>query len=278
MNERDFADLAVGHALNALSEADERAYQEALAGNPHWGHHVRDASDVVAAISASVEPVEPPPSVRASLFARISELPQDTPPHDSSSVGPRVVSAPATSDDEDFAAAGTAPVAVERETVSNGASAASGWGPRRWFTLAASFAAVLVLGFGAVTVSQIFSPPAAVVALQQIEDAPDAQSATTTMPDGTVATAHWSPSTGQSVLVTDGMPAPEQGKTYELWFVRGETPIAAGTFKPDADGKATAVLQGEMHSGDVIAVTVEPDGGSPDGTPSTAPVVAVATA
>lgn len=267
MNERDFADLAVGHALNALSEADERAYQEALAGNPHWDHHVRDATDSVAALSASIEPVEPPPSVRAALFARISELPQE-------SADP----VDAAADDEDFAAAGGAPVASERTTVSTAPTAVSAWGPRRWFTLAASFAAVLVLGFGAVTISQVFAPPAAVVALQQIEEAPDAQSASATMADGTVATAHWSESAGRSVLVADGMPALDEGKTYELWFVRDQTPIAAGTFEPDADGKATAVLDGEMHAGDVIAVTIEPDGGSPDGTPSTAPVVAVATA
>ncbi|GEB45133.1 hypothetical protein MTE01_10780 [Microbacterium testaceum] len=271
MNERDFADLAVGHALNALSEADERAYQEALAGNPHWGHHVRGAADAVAAISASVEPVEPPPSVRASLFARISELPQE------SAVASTSESFP-PGDDEDFAAAGAAPVEPERETVSVGPSSASGSRPRRWFTLAASLAAVLILGFGAVTVSQLVSPPSSVVALRQIEDAPDAQSASTTLPDGTVATAHWSPSTGQSVLVTDGMPALAADKTYELWFVRGDTPIAAGTFEPDEAGRATAVLKGEMHAGDVIAVTIEPAGGSPDGTPSTAPVVAVATA
>lgn len=266
MNERDFADLAVGHALHALTEADERAYQEALAGNPHWDRHVRDAADAVAAISSAVESVEPPPSVRASLFARISDLPQE----------PARPNTP--SDDEDYAAAGPAPIARDRATVSSGSRAASGWGTRRWFALAASFAAVLVLGFGAVTVSQLFAPPAAVVALQQIEDAPDAQSASATMPDGTVATAHWSPSTGQSVLVTEGMPTPADGTTYELWFVRDSTPIAAGTFEPDDAGKATAILQGEMHAGDVIAVTIEPDGGSPDGTPSTAPVVAVATA
>lgn len=271
MNERDFADLAVGHALNALSEADERAYQEALAGNPHWDHHVSGAADAVAAISASVEPVEPPPSVRASLFARISELPQE----------PVDVAGPETSPsvgDEDFAAAGVASIEQERELVAAAPSTASGWGPRRWFTLAASLAAVLVLGFGAVSVSQLVSPPASVVALRSIEQAPDAQSASTTLPDGTVATAHWSPSTGQSVLVTDGMPALAADKTYELWFVRGDTPIAAGTFEPDEAGKATAVLKGEMHAGDVIAVTIEPAGGSPDGTPSTAPVVAVATA
>jgi len=267
VNERDFADLAVGHALNALSEADERAYQEAVAGNPHWDHHVRGAADAVAAISASVEPVEPPASVRASLFARISELPQE------SSVPGRFDSSPTTGAREDAAT-----VEPQRETVSVGSSMASGWGPRRWFTLAASLAAVLILGFGAVTVSQLVSPPASVVALRQIEQAPDAQSASTTLPDGMVATAHWSPSTGQSVLVTDGMPALDADKTYELWFVRGDTPIAAGTFEPDDAGKATAVLNGEMHAGDIIAVTIEPAGGSPDGTPSSAPVVAVATA
>jgi anti-sigma-K factor RskA len=266
VNERDFADLAVGHALHALTEADERAYQEALAGHPHWDHHVRGAADAVAAISSTVEPVEPPPSVRASLFARISELPQESSDPDDAS------------DDEDYAAAGPAPAARDRGTVAGAPSAASIWGTRRWFALAASFAAVLVLGFGAVTVSQLFTPPAAVVALQQIEDAPDAQSASATMPDGTVATAHWAPSTGQSVLVTDGMPSLAEGTTYELWFVRGSTPIAAGTFEPDAAGSATAVLEGEMQIGDVIAVTIEPDGGSPDGTPSTTPVVAVATA
>lgn len=269
MNERDFADLAVGHALNALTAADERAYQEVLAGNPQWDHHVRGAVDTVAALSASVEPVEPPSAVRASLFARISELPRGA-------VEP--AGAQTTAEDEDFAAAGTAPATPVREPVALRSRARAGWGTKRWFALAASFAAVLVLGFGAVTVSQFFAPPTAVVALEQIQDAPDAQSASATMADGTVATAHWSPSTGQSVLVADGMPALADGTTYELWFVRGDTPIAAGIFQPDADGKATAVLQGEMHTGDVIAVTIEPSGGSPDGTPSTVPVVAVATA
>lgn len=268
MNERDFADLAAGHALNALSDADERAYQEALAGNPHWSSHVQDAADAVAAISDTIAPVEPPASIRASLLARITDLPQIP-------VEPQQNSG----DTEDYAAAGPAPVEVVSD-VKPEVVAGSGWGLRRWFTLAASLVAVLVLvlGFGAVTISQQLTRPASVVALEQITSAPDAQSASTTMPDGGVVTAHWSASTGQSVLVTDGMPALPTDRTYELWFVRDDTPIAAGIFSTDATGKATAVLQGQFHSGDVIAVTVEPAGGSPDGTPSSAPVVAVATA
>ncbi|MDF2044941.1 MULTISPECIES: anti-sigma factor [Microbacterium] len=265
MNEREFADLAAGHALNALSDADERAYQEALASNPHWESHVRDAAEAIAALSAVVEPVDPPPSVRASLMARIADLPQQP-------VAPATTPEVAR-DDEDYAAAGPAPV-IPDATSSRPAS----WGRRRWFTLAASIVAVLVLGFGAASLGQYLTRPAAVVALQQIESAPDARSASVSMPDGGSATAHWSASTGQSVLVTDGMPALSDDQTYELWFVRGETPIAAGIFETDAEGRATAMLEGEFHSGDVIAVTVEPAGGSPDGTPSSAPVVAVATA
>lgn len=272
MNERDFADLAAGHALNALSDADERAYQEALAGNPHWSSHVRDAADAVAAIGDTVAPVEPPASIRASLLARITDLPQM----------PSTEPARNSEDAEDFAAAGPAPVqaavAEDLEPAIAGESAASGWGLRRWFTLAASLVAVLVLGFGAVTIGQQLTRPAPLVALEQVTTAPDAQSASTTMADGGVVTAHWSASTGQSVLVTDGMPALSQDQTYELWFVRDDTPIAAGIFATDAEGRATAILQGQFHSGDVIAVTVEPAGGSPDGTPSSTPVVAVATA
>ena len=115
MNERDFADLAVGHALHALTEADERAYQEALAGNPHWDHHVREAADTATAISSAIEPVEPPPSVRAALFARISDLPQEPAASNASSAA-----ADQGRDDEDYAAAGTAPVAPTQNLVVTG--------------------------------------------------------------------------------------------------------------------------------------------------------------
>jgi anti-sigma-K factor RskA len=77
--------------------------------------------------------------------------------------------------------------------------------------------------------------------------------------------------------VTDGIPAPADGETYELWFVRGETAIPAGVFDVD-DGRATAALDGSMHAGDVIAVTVEQAGGSPSGTPTTEPVIVIPTA
>ena len=118
----------------------------------------------------------------------------------------------------------------------------------------------------------------AVVALEQIEGAPDARTASVELEGGGVATAHWAPSVGQAVVVTDGLSALPTDKSFELWFVRGDAPISAGTFEVGADGRATALLQGDMQAGDVIAVTVEPAGGSPNGLPSTDPIVVIPTA
>ncbi|WP_404438075.1 hypothetical protein LG322_03745 [Microbacterium aerolatum] len=46
----------------------------------------------------------------------------------------------------------------------------------------------------------------------------------------------------------------------------------------DKSGEATALLDGSMHEGDVIAVTVEQAGGSPTGLPTTEPIIAIPTA
>ncbi|MGG1909181.1 anti-sigma factor [Microbacterium sp. NRRL B-14842] len=56
--------------------------------------------------------------------------------------------------------------------------------------------------------------------------------------------------------------------------MRGEDPIAAGVFDVDG-GEATALLEGEMQAGDAIAVTVEQEGGSPSGLPTTDPVIVI---
>jgi anti-sigma-K factor RskA len=61
-------------------------------------------------------------------------------------------------------------------------------------------------------------------------------------------------------------PAPA-GHTYEVWVIRDGTPRPAGLF-PGATARVP--VTGEVAPGDVIAVTVEPAGGSPK--PTSAPV------
>ena len=79
------------------------------------------------------------------------------------------------------------------------------------------------------------------------------------------------------MLVTEGIDDLPDDESYELWFVRGDQPISAGVFETSG-GNATALLDQPMQGGDVIAVTVEPLGGSPTGTPSSDPVIVIATA
>ena len=93
------------------------------------------------------------------------------------------------------------------------------------------------------------------------------------MPDGRLAELHWSPSLGESVLVADDMPVLSDDQSYELWFVRDDVPISAGVFEAPDEGTATAMLQGTMEPGDLVALTIEPSGGSPSGQPTTAPIV-----
>lgn len=241
--------------MNALTPDDERRFRAALAAHPEWRAIAEDDLETAEMLSFSTVPQTPPAGIRASLLAQIAVTPQGEPSS----------AAPAERVDEALPAHPSSRIPA----------------PRRWsravFALAACLAVLVGVGVGAVALNQQLNRPASVVALQEIQSAPDAQKATVELADGGTATAHWSASAGAAVLVTDGIPAPADGKSYELWYVRDETAIPAGVFAVE-DGRATAQLEGDMHSGDVIAVTVEEAGGSPTGTPTTDPFIVIPTA
>ncbi|MGN7979008.1 anti-sigma factor [Microbacterium sp. 22195] len=268
MNEREFAELAAGHALHALSEADERRLLEARAAHPEWHEHIDEDEQIAATLADALPPVAPPPMLRDELLARIATTPQSG-ADDRADAGPVANHAPEPSDPAGEASE-AGPAADTAHPI-----------PRRWsralFALAACL--VLIVGGGiatAVVVSQL-QRPASVVALDEIRSAPDAAQATVKLGSGATATAHWSADLGEAVLVASGLERPEAGKTYELWFVRGDKPVSAGVFAPE-DGSATALLKGSMRAGDVIAVTVEQSGGSPSGAPTSEPIIVIPTA
>ncbi|GAA1469237.1 anti-sigma factor [Microbacterium thalassium] len=260
MNESEFAELAAGHALHALSESDERAFQTARAAHPEWEHLVRADAEVAEALADAAAPVEPPPAVRAALLARIAGAP----------------SADHPADPTDSASATSAAQPTDRAD-RPAHRARRGLSRRGLFALAASIVLLLAIGAGAIVVTQQLVRPAAVVALEQIERAPDARSATATTADGSQVTVHWSDDLGQSVIVAEDFPVLTADSTFELWLVRDDTAISAGTFAADDSGDAVALLDAPQEPGDVIAVTVEQAGGSPTGRPTTEPIVAIAT-
>ncbi|MGP3534803.1 anti-sigma factor domain-containing protein [Microbacterium sp. RD1] len=255
MNMDDFAELSAAAALGALGPDDQRAFDAALAEHPEWADIVAADAATAAQLAEAAPEVAPPPAIRDALLARIA------------------APAPHPDDAEDSAAAGPAPVMPDAPTAGS-----SGWGARRWFALAASVVLLVALGFGAVTVSQFLNRPAAVVAMEEIRSAPDAQSAQVELAEGGEATAYWSAERGQAVLVADGLPRIEDDRTFEMWLINEDAgAVSAGLFSTD-DGDATAVLAGEYQPGDVIAVTVEPAGGAPGGVATGEPIVVIPTA
>jgi len=65
-------ELASLHALGALSEAESREFQKALAADPELQELVARLSAVTAAMAGAVPSVEPPPQLRAKVLAQVA--------------------------------------------------------------------------------------------------------------------------------------------------------------------------------------------------------------
>jgi anti-sigma-K factor RskA len=73
---------------------------------------------------------------------------------------------------------------------------------------------------------------------------------------------------GSRWVVTANLPPAPQGKIYQLWFVTSAAKVSAGLIKPDKTGHGFAVLAypPTLPRVQKTAITLEPDGGSPQPT------------
>lgn len=81
---------------------------------------------------------------------------------------------------------------------------------------------------------------------------------------GPIARMFWDRKSDGWTLVTYNMPQPKAGKTFQLWLVTNrQKKIPAGTFIPDASGRALmhATYKLDRNALQAIAVTEEPTGG-----------------
>lgn len=252
MNEQEFRELAAGHALRALSVEEEAAFAAALAAHPHWRSIVDEDRETAALLGLAAPAAATPADLRARILDLAASTPQGVP-----------------AQGEGARSADTAGGDPGNEQ------------PRRrlgrMFALAASIVLIAGVVIAVQTLTDRNSPSPASVALHQVEAAPDADSASADLGDGGSAKVHWSDSLGKTVIVAEGLPDLGPDQTFELWLVRGEKPLPAGLM--DArDGSGIALVEGDLRAGDIVAVTVEPVGGSPTGAPSSEPIVAIATA
>jgi hypothetical protein len=66
------------------------------------------------------------------------------------------------------------------------------------------------------------------------------------------------------LLIASNLPPAPAGKLYEMWVIpKGGAPRPAGTFQSGPQGTAMHILNGVVDSSVTLAVTVEPDTGSP---------------
>lgn len=95
-------------------------------------------------------------------------------------------------------------------------------------------------------------------------------SATPQGPDGVQGSLFYSGREETVVLTISGLPAPPPGRAYQLWYLsgrEGEQPIPAGTFTIDDSGRGYLTMSDvEPGSFSQIAITEEPEGGSPQPT------------
>jgi anti-sigma-K factor RskA len=238
--------------LNALNEAERAEFEKVAAGSEQLRAEVTELADTAVELGASVAPVDPPASLRASVLDAVANTPQ-------------------------------LPPLVEEHEIARQPGPAELKARSRWSThlarlgaVAAAVALIVGLGFTVRAGVQAQIDMATATQINEIQASGDYQRAVVDVDGGGTATVVWSADLERAALIVDGLNGLPAGSTYELWYIDADGATPAGTFDVGDDGKRSIVLAGDMDAGDTIGVTVEPSGGSK--TPSTDPIIVVLTA
>jgi anti-sigma-K factor RskA len=70
------------------------------------------------------------------------------------------------------------------------------------------------------------------------------------------------PGGGRAALVVCGLSSAPTGKTYEAWVIEGKTPRPAGLFRGGSGCAPPVLLEREVPTGAIVAVTLEREGGA----------------
>jgi anti-sigma-K factor RskA len=255
----EVSELAGLYVLDAL-EPDEREHVREHVATCSQAHaEIRELGGVVPAISVMAPPVESPRELKSRVLAAIAAEPRP--------VGARrTAEAPI---DEGEAVSPRRPVFAERapRPVARGV-----WRPPVWASWGAAIAAVLVLavvGVWALGLQGRADQAArrdAIVSEAIAAFSQPGSSVAVIRPSGTGTTAGngFAAVTAEETayLVMVGLPQAPAGQTYQAWFIRDNQPTSAGLMTVDDDGYAVIANTNPLAGVQVVALTVEPAGGS----------------
>jgi anti-sigma-K factor RskA len=246
---RDAHALAGAYALDALDTAERDRFERHLRDCRACQAEVRGFAATAASLARAAS-TEPPPGLKERVLAAAAvtrQLPPEVP----------------------VAAAGEP---WRREAAEP--ARRSPWVPRLALAVGGGgLVAAAVLGY--VTVSaqdQLTTTQAQSQELAAVLTAPDAGITRGPTSAGGTATVVASPSEGKMVFTSSGLEALPPSKVYQMWFLGPGNPRSAGLVPAaNANGSTAPVLASGLESGDKVAVTVEPAGGTSQ--PTTTPIV-----
>jgi anti-sigma-K factor RskA len=262
-------DLAELYALDAITDEERRAIEEYIATAPaaeraSFFERVRHSRETLTRTFTVEE--EPP----ADLFDRIAaQLPSQLP---SQVNGPDPTAAPSatsatsvTAQKDPFLDGSGDELVKARQRREERRRPA---GTRRWLAGIAAAAAIALGGVGVGSYIADQNNP-----LNQVIRADDVREASVPVAAGGTATVLVSSSKDALVVKMNGVPAPPEGKVYQMWLIPkdGSAPVSQGLMDAEALSKP-AVVEG-IASAASLGITVEPVGGS---TSPTLPTVAAA--
>lgn len=252
-------DLAELYALDAVTEQERSAIDQYISAAPaaerdSFYERVRQSRETLTRTFKAEE--EPP----ADLFDRIvAQLPAQDARRDPGAPAPSAgafASSAAGSSDE-LAKARQRREERRRPT-----------GARRWLAGIAAAAAIALGGVGVGSYFADQNDP-----LNQVVRAGDLREASVDVAGGGTATVQISSSEDAVVVRMKDVPAPPEGKVYQMWLIPkdGSAPVSQGLMDAEALSKP-AVVEG-ISSAAALGITVEPVGGSES---PTMPTVAAA--
>ncbi|HET9964604.1 MAG TPA: anti-sigma factor [Rubrobacter sp.] len=241
MNHERFEDLKDAYVLGALPEEERLSFEDYLAAHPERQAEIDELGAVAGLLAFSPQEQEPPPELRRSVMEVVG-----------AEAEPRRVRGRST-----FAKVGDY---LSVRSLALGAAALLVIGLLSWNVLLQSQVEVLQ--------GRVQDAQGRVQDLQaQVENARDQRQQSPTVElegswaDQGANAKVVSIQENQVILVARNMPSVPEDQTCQIWVINDDVPKPSGLFQPDRNITA-APITNSITNADVIAVTVEPAGGS----------------
>jgi anti-sigma-K factor RskA len=227
MTTADIHALTGAYALDAVSGVERMEFERHLAECESCAQEVLELQETASRLALAAS-AAPPPALKARVMNEIRATRQAPPV--------------------------TEPVPLRRRSLAT-----------RLSTVAAAVFFVAAAGLGVVVFQQnqqIDDTQAQIAQMEQLLRADDAELVKVESRDGGTVNVAVSRSQGRMVLLTENLPNPPSGKTYQVWALDSPTSARSMGFLEPSDGDAALDVRG-LRDEALVGLSLEPDGGSP---------------